>query len=364
MQDSSATKPHLGSRLLWHRIHLWIGWVAALPIALVCLSGALLIFEKPLFRFEHREFYQLDVTGAPLSVEAVLEAYQAADPPLRVNHLVIPESADHSYSAYCSELHPEGERGARVFLDPYSGELTWLHDEFSLSRALIVLHRQLAAGRIGQQVVAGSSLLLAVTCILGLLLWWPMRRRTFRRILRRGRVLDWHNAMGLLTIAPLIAMAITGITFTWGNNVWNLLGKSASSSRPEGRAIESPATSQARLPVGVVVKKVQALMPEATWTGFQPSNHDAAPHKFFFKKDGKEHLLRIDPHTGDQLPLPGESKGVSRLVGWYRTNFGKIHTLEFGALPVRLVWGACALGGTVLVLTGLTISTRRRRKTS
>lgn len=87
-------------RTLWFHLHFWVGWIAAVPIALVCLTGALLVFEQDLFRWEHKELFQLEETENVLSVQQVLEAYRSADPPLQVNHLGIPKFPEYAYSAF------------------------------------------------------------------------------------------------------------------------------------------------------------------------------------------------------------------------------------------------------------------------
>src|SRR5690606_37442002 len=53
----------------------------------------------------------------------------------------------------------------------------------------------------------------------------PMRARTLSRTLRRGRVLDWHNTIGLVALLPLIVLAVTGITFTWGKHAYPFLDR-------------------------------------------------------------------------------------------------------------------------------------------
>ena len=119
--------------------------------------------------------------GAPLSIAEALARYETADPSLRGNHLGIPKSHLHSFSAYCTEICPEGNRGGRVFLNPYAGVFSRNGDEFSISHTIIDIHRRLAAGRTGQLIVATSPLVLAITCLIGLILWWPLRGRTFAR---------------------------------------------------------------------------------------------------------------------------------------------------------------------------------------
>ena len=83
--------------------------------------------------------------GAPLSIAEALARYETADPSLRVNHLGIPKSHLHSFSAYCTEICPEGNRGGPVFLNPYAGVFSRNGDEFSISHTIIDIHRRLAA---------------------------------------------------------------------------------------------------------------------------------------------------------------------------------------------------------------------------
>ena len=94
LPDSASKR---NGRSIWFHIHFWIGWIAAIPIALICFTGAALVFEQNLFRWEHKALYQLDTTGEAMSVAEVLEAYRSSDPPLRVNHLGIPQSPEYSY---------------------------------------------------------------------------------------------------------------------------------------------------------------------------------------------------------------------------------------------------------------------------
>lgn len=355
--DSSQIPPTAGSsrkkRSIWFHLHFWIGWIAAIPIVLICFTGTVLIYEQEIFQWEHQELYQLETTGEPLSVGEVLERYQTGDPPLRVNHLGIPRSPEHAYSAYTS--------GGRVFLNPYTGELSKPTDGFSISHLLIDVHRHLAAGRIGQQVAAISSLVLAVTCIFGLVLWWPLRGRTFVRAWKRGQALDWHNALGLVALIPLIIMAITGITFTWGKHIWPLIEGDTPSIPPRPTVTASEGVE--KLPIDTVVEKALSLMPGARWTGFQPSNSKTAAQAFFFE-DGKSKNIQLflDPYTGEELSRNDGAAEAKGLVGWYRSNFGALHTFGSYGLVAEFFWGLLSFGGTILALTGMWVSVKRWRR--
>ncbi|HIG56011.1 MAG TPA: hypothetical protein EYQ18_18935 [Candidatus Handelsmanbacteria bacterium] len=340
------------SRSIWFHLHFWIAWIAAVPIALLCLTGAILAFEQEIFQWEHSELYELKVSDHRLTVGEVIETYQAADPPLRVNHLSIPQSPEHVYGAYTS--------GGRVFVNPYNGELSRLDDGFSISHLLIDVHRRLAAGPVGRQIAAISSLVLSISCVVGLVLWWPLRGRTFLRAWRRGWALDWHNALGLVALAPLIVMAVTGMDFTWGRHVWPILEGDTPSRPPRPTAI-APEGAE-KLPIDVVVDSALSLMPDTKWTGFQPSNGRVAAQAFFFS-DGSNHTqLFFDPYTGKELARHDGRIIPSGAVSWIRSKFAGLHTLQpFGQLAETL-WGLLSLGGTVLVATGVWISVKRWRR--
>ena len=303
-----------------------MGWIAALPIALVCLTGALLVFEQDLFRWEHKELFQLEETGNALSIQQVLEAYHSADPPLQVNHLGIPKLPEYAYSAFCTEIRPEGNRGAgRVFLNQYTGEIIRLSDGFSLSETFIGIHRRLVAGRIGQLIVAFSSLLLAITSVFGLVLWWPLRGRTFVRAWKRGQALDWHNALGLAAMMPLIIMAITGIMITWGRDIWPLVDKlQGYPSRAVAPAIVV-SEGEGNVSMDLVVERVRGAIPGKRITGIQPGNGKNVI-KVFLDTDGNNLQLFIDPHTGNEVArFDGSGTGP---VGSFRKVFGSLHTLR------------------------------------
>jgi len=354
MRDSDAKK-----RSLWFHLHFWIGWIAALPIALVCLSGGILVFEETIFQWEHKELFQLKETGTPLSVQQVLDAYRSADPPLVVNHLGIPKSPNHSYSAFATELRPEGKRSARVFLNPYTGEFTRLNEEFSISETLIAVHRRLVGGTTGQQIVGSSSLVLLVTCIIGFVLWWPLRGRTFVRAWKRGQVLDWHNALGLVVLLPLMVMAITGVMFTWGQHIWPLL--EGLQGYPSRAVIPPVAVSEgdAKVSMDRIVDRIRAKFPGQRITGIQPGNGKQSPIKVFLDVDGSNLQIMIDPYNGEEL-LRFDGSGTGP-VGWMRSNFGKFHTLGPFNPAIRILWGLISISGTVLVVTGLWVSIKRWR---
>ena len=277
-----------------------------------------------------------------------------------MNHLGVPESPNHSYSAYATEVRPEGNRSVRVFLDPYTGQLSRLSEEFSISETLVDVHRRLVGGRTGQLIVAISSLVLVVTSLFGLILWWPLRGRTFARAWKRGQALDWHNALGLVALLPLMVMALTGVMFTWGQVIWPFLEDLQGS--PSQAVVPAIAASEgdAKISMNLVIDRIRAELPDQRITGIQPGNGRESPIRVFLDADGNNLQLVMDPYSGEELVrVDGSGTGP---VGWLRSHFGRFHTFGPYNIVLRILWGLLSIGGAVLVVTGQWISVSRWRR--
>lgn len=344
----------------WYHLHLWIGWIAAIPIALACLSGAILSFAPEIARWENPELYNLTPTGTPLSTAQVLEAYGQAQPRYQVNYLGIPETPRQVFQAYCIQIRPDGNRPMKVYFNPYTRELIPQDNKFSFSPFITAVHRNLVAGPAGRLVVATSSLLLAITSVIGIILWWPMRGRTLVRVWSRGGALDWHNALGLVVLLPLFVMAVTGISFTWGKQLFPIL------ERIQGYSSQQPAPKVAATNDAVaqslhtIEKRVEALFPGERITGVQPSHSPKNAHIFIIGKGGSMVRAFMDPYTGELLKtMDGAGTGP---VGWYRENFGLLHTFADYGMAARIAWSLFSAVGAFVVATGVWVSIKRWRR--
>ncbi|QEG36769.1 PepSY-associated TM helix domain-containing protein [Bythopirellula goksoeyrii] len=356
-RSGSAAKKGV-PRSIWFHLHFWLGWITAIPVILVCISGGVLAFESYLRRWEFPEQYDLVADSDPMSVDEVLELYRSAKPKLVVHHLGFPELPTHAYTAYVSMFDDNGKRtgGGFVIANQYTGELTYAGEKFTISGSMKELHRHLAAGEVGRQIVAISSLILAVTCFIGLVLWWPMRGRTFARAWRRGRALDWHNAIGLVTLGPLVIMALTGVLLTYSSHIFPVLDKLQSEpSKPQDPVVEV-GEDQEKLPVSVALGEIEKNFPDGKITGVQPTGSSSTPYVFFVNNDGLDYRVCMNPYTGTEMSRDdGRPKGA---VSWFRKNYFKYHTLSFN-LFTKSLWGTLSVAGGILGMTGVLTSMRR-----
>lgn len=358
--------PGTSRRRLWFQIHLWLGWLTAIPLLAVCVTGVLLSFEEEFYRWEQPEHYALTPTANPMGLGEVLDLLDRAE--LHINHLEVPTDPTHAYLAFATGTAPDGtRRGLRAYVDPYQRTLTHEWDNPTFIRKMEVWHRTLSGGVAGRWIVAVSSLLLAGIALAGLVLWWPMRRGTLRRFSNQRRALDWHTVVGLAALVPLVILGITGITFTWGRIVFPVLdgwtGQSSIAVVPKLAPLPEEATSGPRQTLATSAQAIRALHPDWQIRGVQGSRPGSdVPYKFFLRQPdsmlpGASLQVFVDPRTGREIGRWDAT--ASGPVGAYRRTFYIAHTGHGFSPWARSLWALASAAGGLLILTGAWLSVRR-----
>ena len=108
-------------RKLFKQIHLWISVPVGLIISIVCLTGALLVFEKEITRAVSPHLYTVDYTegATPLKPSQIVALInnQISDT-LEVNSL---QTAQNPEEAWMVSFKNAGRR--QLSINPYSGEI-------------------------------------------------------------------------------------------------------------------------------------------------------------------------------------------------------------------------------------------------
>jgi uncharacterized iron-regulated membrane protein len=150
----------------------------------------------------------------PATVQAAVDRLNADPLYGRPTQLNLPAHAGEVMVAWYRSARPGGgsplatDIARQVMVNPYTlqiaGERNW--GKIGASRRLLMptlfhLHRYLAAGELGKTVIGISGLVLLITSIAGVVLWWPKRNRKALRhaftISRRG---SWSRFNGKLIL--------------------------------------------------------------------------------------------------------------------------------------------------------------------
>ena len=215
IEPNRPTPPRLTTRRILFRVHWAAGLVAGVILAIVGVTGAMLGFEAEWLAWLNPG-YQTPSQGRPALSADVWIARAAATAPGQQPRSLSWSGEDRPVRL---RLASGRDRDVAVALNPYSGEILGPERGAEALAVAEDLHRRLAAGPIGKQLVGASTVLLIVMLVSGVYLRWPARPGAVSAWLKpnlrlRGRALLWnlHAVVGTwLLAAYLLAGGIVRI---------------------------------------------------------------------------------------------------------------------------------------------------------
>lgn len=218
----------LSFRKISYYLHLWLGLISGLIVFIVAITGCIYAFQTEI-RNILQPYQYIEAQGKPfLSPDELKE---------KAKPYVYTVPADSSNTIYgvtygkkdkaAMLAYNHNENGYTILLmNPYDGSYIaqqTLKDDFF--RIVIAGHRSLwLPYPIGHQIVGWGILVFVIVTITGLILWIPIRwkkkalrpRLTIKRKSDSFRfVYDLHNVLGFYTALIALAIAITGLTWSF-----------------------------------------------------------------------------------------------------------------------------------------------------
>lgn len=356
------------------RLHFWLTTITALPLAIMSITGALLVFgqewEAALWP-ELREVSATDQGLAPYSYDRIAAVLARDHPQLRVWAYTPSKRPDQAWVLWLAA------NAGILNVDPATGK-TLLHYRAYETPADVVrgLHRFLMAHPSirpwVRHLLSATALLLTLQILVGIALWavppkpWRNLKVSFRSGARLG-VLRLHQTAGLVTALFLIIIAVTGISMHWTAPtraiLEALLGQTVQMSpdpdqfsdlAPLGSLDEAVALAQARFPNA----RVSGVRPPA-----QPGN------AMVVSFDQPDAWVSGSVVVGDHPPriltiYDGRTANLATII-WtlrYSVHLGHFADGSRAEVPVRLLWLVLALAPLGFAGSGLWLHSRRRRQ--
>lgn len=369
------------------KIHLWLSVPFGIVITLVCFSGAMLVFEKELTRLFGEDIYKVEKTdGRPLSVDSVAAVVARTLPKgVRVTGVTVGGDPAEAYKVNLSK-----PKRAAVYVDQYTGEVKGRQERPAFFATMFRLHRWLLddgrpEGRPawGKIIVGVSTIMFVVALVSGVVVWWPKTRRALRNSLkisvRKGRFHLWrslHVAGGMYALQLLLAMALTGLTwsFPWYRSAFYAVfgvemtakggahgaddGKNGGGKEHNGRSGGRRAAAAEPAVWQKVYDRLRADNPHSA--SITVGNGTASVTFSKFGNSRAADRYTFDRHTGHITSAVkyADSAPSGKLRGWIYS----VHTGTFGGLLTRVLWFIASLFGASLPLTGYWLWLRRLRK--
>lgn len=213
-------------RKIFRKIHLWLSIPFGLIITVICLSGAALVFEGEVMELCRRDLYYVKkVEAAPLPADQLLMAVAGALPDsVTIAGVTISSDPERAYQVNLSK-----PRRASIYVDQYTGEIKGRNERAAFFTFMFKMHRWLLDSvkqggsiSVGKLVVGVSTLMFVFVLISGICVWWPRTRKALKKSLKIATGKGWkrfwydlHVAGGMYTLVFLLAMALTGLTWSF-----------------------------------------------------------------------------------------------------------------------------------------------------
>ena len=217
---------------IFRKLHLWVSIPFGLVITITCFTGALLVFEGDIVSLLNSDMMTVDPAGKPLPVDSLLASVEPLlDEGVTVTGVEVSSEPDEAYKVNLSKPHR-----AAVYVDQYTGKVKGRYERPAFFDVTGRMHRWLMDvapkdGGIywGKVIVGASTLAFVVILLTGIVIWWPRNRKMLRNRVQiavsKGKNRFWydlHVAGGFYAVLLLLAMAMTGLTwsFEWYNKAF------------------------------------------------------------------------------------------------------------------------------------------------
>jgi uncharacterized iron-regulated membrane protein len=357
------------ARTFWLKIHLYLALSIGFFIALMGLTGSIGVYWQELDELLNPSLVIDEPQGRLQSLDQIMKSVHRAHPDRYGSWtLEMPRSPQGMLTAWYDkpqETFFEFHAPLMVSVNPYTAEVvasrfwgqtvaTWWLD----------LHTQLQLGRFGWNAVGILGLLLPISVISGLYLWWPGVNQlinTFKIHHNRGTIrllFDLHRTLGLFSAGVLLLLAGTGFLLSYPKVLEQLTGSSGMQHGETGRTLASTAIPNNH-PTGLAAAAfvAQGAFPKAELRRVTTPAGTSGIYRINFRQAleiNQRHpytTVWVDRWSGQIKAVrnPATFSRLETLASW----IWPLHSAEALGSTGRLVWFLAGQSLFFLYLSGL-----------
>lgn len=385
-----------GLRELCLVVHRWLGLAAALFVAVLGVTGSVLVYEEEIDRALNPELFQVASAGgapegegtrvapmAPISPGRALEALRASGEAFsEPATLRLPQGPTEPYVFWvpppARATEGAGGRRTQVMVDPYTGKVLGSRPEHAGGLGVLhLLHTELMAGPVGHEAVGWLGVALLVLSATGMVVWLP--RRLVPRRIREALLVrvgagakrtnyDLHRAGGVWTLLYVTLLAGTGAGLIFYDAAGAMLSGVTGSERVPPPPVSSEAGAGLHLrPAGLrpaaldtAWRSARSALPEATFTFVGLGTGPGQLLSFRGRMPSELHpngrsFVWFDRWSGEPIRTDDASRlgaGPQLLHALYPLHIGVFSVGPVGPGVWRAVWALLGLAPALLALTG------------
>src|SRR3954470_11253079 len=276
---AAAKDPRPSARKLWLTLHLWLGLTVGAVLASIGFTGSLLVFNDSLLKMEVG-FDPYGGASAPVLRPPIDEWIANAHRTFKGLNPITYVGIGH-VGEVRMEAAADGGKHLKIIVDPATGlplgkfvwEDTWAAFVYGLHGALTT---SVSWRSFGRYIVGWVGLVMIVSMVTGLYLWWPRNRKwSIAFTVKRGthgrrRLLDLHNIFSVYLYVPLFILAFTGIYFVrsdWIDPAVSLVSVPRKFDTAAYAQKSEPGSCEPKTTPSQAVAAAQARFPSAKFAG-------------------------------------------------------------------------------------------------
>lgn len=342
-------------RRRWFEIHSWLGVMTGLLLFVICWSGTVAVLTHEIDWLLNPAL-RVTPQQERVSWGKIEAAVRRAYPDAQGVSLNAPPYANFAAEV---RLDTPVQKNLRVYVDPYTAQVTGVSSFFNVQRFFRSFHMSLFnLWGIGYWIISAFGFFLLASLLAPLWFyrrWW---QRFFKLEMSRGARVVWsdaHKLAGLWGGWFVLLMALTG---AWWTFEYADVTLGYPNTEPPASSVEAPP-----LPLDTLMAAAHQAWPALAIGSISlPDDPGSGALSLIGQNEAwlvrdRANRLYLDPGTGAVL-----AQQSAQRLGWPARWIDTVDPLHFGNFAgfwVKLIWFVFGLGLSGLCLSGIYLHSRR-----
>ena len=345
-----------------NKLHLYFGLLLALPLLIICFTGAMLSYQEEFCHILYPQQYQNQWVDKHTKIEqSTAQIIETISKEKNINRVFFPNKHRQTLA-----IMLEGEDYYRFYNSKTGSYQASMHNLRGIFKPALILHRTFFWRE-------GGNLLVGIICFVfwlvilfsGIFLFIPKRWHIAQfKIRRKAFSLSSHRVLGFFFLLPLLILGITGNYFTYSepyNKIISLF--TDKSPKVEQKKLDlgnSHDSDLSMLELYACMQKKKADLPSRYQNSYiMRSSSSTRPVSVSFEDfestigiPDRQHLY-LHPKTGAVL----KQSGLSDYSSARKTAFFIVylHMGKVAGWPLKLLWCLSGLVGSWFCISGIRI---------
>ncbi|PZP45696.1 MAG: hypothetical protein DI598_13000 [Pseudopedobacter saltans] len=227
-------------------VHLWLGWITALFLTVICLTGTIYVFHTEIEKAIYPKYFTVTPSKETLPIDTLLKivvketngkvlSFRTSDEANEAWFFNIKEKKSSknekkeriSTKKETTKEETKTERGTPYYVNPYNGVITYSGNTpaSAFFKNIADIHRFFFLGKSVGKVLSGAvSLLFVLIIFSGVVIWIPKKIKHWKDGFKIKFKAHWkrvnydlHRALGIFVFPIVLLCALTGPnwSFEW-----------------------------------------------------------------------------------------------------------------------------------------------------